>query len=72
MHIVQNGLLRQNLCLVAVQSGLQILKLKPSYRVEHQRNFTGEGDDKIYHAKGHALNPTHRNSGKVQTWLPEK
>lgn len=52
---------------------LQLLMLKPSrYGLEHKENFSGEGDEKIYHSKGHALNPGQRNWTRYQPWQPGK
>ncbi|URE39280.1 NADH dehydrogenase (ubiquinone) 1 alpha subcomplex, partial [Musa troglodytarum] len=43
-------------------TGDELLMLKPkSYGVEHRENFSGEGDEYIYHSKGHALNPGQRD-----------
>ncbi|KAJ8451374.1 hypothetical protein Cgig2_017765 [Carnegiea gigantea] len=56
-------------------TGDELLMLRPSrYGVEHKENFSGEGDEYIYHSKGHTLNPgqrdwTRRNPGfNVSNW----
>eukprot|EP00897_Mesotaenium_endlicherianum_P008819 jgi/Mesen1/7966/ME000422S07124 len=48
----------------------QLIKFRPAYLQEHKRNPTGEGDEKIYHAKGHALNPNQREWKKFEPWTP--
>ncbi|KAK8947836.1 putative NADH dehydrogenase [ubiquinone] 1 alpha subcomplex subunit 12 [Platanthera guangdongensis] len=54
-------------------TGDELLKLKPNrYGVEHKENFSGEGDEYIYHSKGHALNPGQRDWTSYQPWLPAK
>ncbi|KAK4740658.1 hypothetical protein SAY87_024246 [Trapa incisa] len=52
-------------------SGLLMLKPK-RYGVEHRENFSGEGDEFIYHSKGHALNPGQRDWTRYQPWQPAK
>ena len=48
---------------------LQLLLLKPKrYGVEHKENLSGEGEQYIYHSKGHALNPGQRNWTRYQPW----
>ncbi|RXI03354.1 hypothetical protein DVH24_004006 [Malus domestica] len=38
-----------------LQRRLELLMLKPKrYDIEHRENFTGEGDEFIYHSKGQA------------------
>lgn len=52
-------------------TGDELLKLRPSrYGVDHKENFTGAGDEYIYHSKGHALNPGQRNWTRYQSWQP--
>ncbi|KAF4393346.1 hypothetical protein F8388_023150 [Cannabis sativa] len=52
---------------------LYLLMLKPKrYGIEHKENFSGEGDEYIYHSKGHALNPGQRNWTRYQPWQPTK
>ena len=47
--------------------------LKPSrYGIEHKENFSGEGEELIYHSKGHALNPGQRDWTRYQSWQPTK
>uniref|UniRef100_A0A803KSP9 NADH dehydrogenase [ubiquinone] 1 alpha subcomplex subunit 12 n=1 Tax=Chenopodium quinoa TaxID=63459 RepID=A0A803KSP9_CHEQI len=54
-------------------TGDEILMLKPSrYAIDHKENFTGEGDEKIYHSKGHTLNPGQRDWTRYQSWQPGK
>ncbi|KAG6400738.1 hypothetical protein SASPL_137580 [Salvia splendens] len=54
-------------------TGDELLLLKPTrYGVEHKQNFSGEGDEYIYHSKGHALNPGQRDWTRYQTWQPKK
>ncbi|THG05431.1 hypothetical protein TEA_011825 [Camellia sinensis var. sinensis] len=43
-------------------TGDELLMLKPKrYGVEHKENLSGEGDEYIYHSKGHSLNPGQRD-----------
>ncbi|GMN44189.1 hypothetical protein TIFTF001_013389 [Ficus carica] len=50
-----------------------LLMLKPQrYGIEHKENFSGEGDEFIYHSKGHALNPGQRDWTRYQPWQPTK
>ncbi|KAH0978660.1 hypothetical protein GBA52_005837 [Prunus armeniaca] len=42
------------------------------YGIEHKENFTGEGDEFIYHSKGHSLNPGQRDWTRYQPWQPTK
>lgn len=52
---------------------LQLLMLKPKrYGVEHKENLSGEGEEYIYHSKGHALNPWQRDWSRYQPWQPTK
>lgn len=54
-------------------TGDQLLMLKPTrYGVEHKQNFSGHGDQYIYHSKGHALNPGQRDWTRYQSWQPTK
>ena len=51
----------------------QLLMLKPSrYGLEHKENFSGEGDEYIYHSKGHSLNPGQRDWTRYHSWQPTK
>lgn len=53
--------------------GLQLLMLKPKrYGLDHKENFSGEGDEYIYHSKGHTLNPGQRDWTRYQSWQPTK
>ncbi|RVW41720.1 putative NADH dehydrogenase [ubiquinone] 1 alpha subcomplex subunit 12 [Vitis vinifera] len=52
-------------------TGDELLMLKPKrYGVEHRENFSGEGEDLIYHSKGHALNRGQRDWTRYQPWQP--
>ncbi|KAL8200223.1 hypothetical protein R6Q57_011571 [Mikania cordata] len=43
-------------------TGDELLMLKPKkYGLDHKENFSGEGDEYIYHSKGHTLNPGQRD-----------
>ncbi|KAI9157355.1 hypothetical protein LWI28_021179 [Acer negundo] len=43
-------------------TGDELLMLKPKrYGIEHKQNLSGEGDEYIYHSKGHTLNPGQRD-----------
>ncbi|KAI3856093.1 hypothetical protein MKW98_030921 [Papaver atlanticum] len=54
-------------------TGDELLMLKPQrYGIEHKQNYTGEGDEYIYHSKGHSLNPGQRNWTRYQPWEPTK
>ncbi|XP_031248581.1 probable NADH dehydrogenase [ubiquinone] 1 alpha subcomplex subunit 12 [Pistacia vera] len=54
-------------------TGDELLMLKPKrYGVEHQQNLSGEGEEYIYHSKGHALNPGQRDWSRYQSWQPTK
>ncbi|KAM1055036.1 hypothetical protein ACFX2I_002313 [Malus domestica] len=54
-------------------TGDELLMLKPKrYGIEHKENFTGEGDEFIYHSKGHSLNPGQRDWTRYQPWEPTK
>ncbi|KAK3157270.1 hypothetical protein QOZ80_2AG0118560 [Eleusine coracana subsp. coracana] len=54
-------------------TGDQLLERKTArYLVEHKQNFTGEGEELIYHSKGHALNPGQRDWTRYQPWEPKK
>ncbi|CAD6212219.1 unnamed protein product, partial [Miscanthus lutarioriparius] len=40
----------------------QLLNQKTArYLVEHKQNYSGEGEELIYHSKGHTLNPGQRD-----------
>lgn len=48
---------------------LQLLLLKPKrYGLDHKENLSGEGEELIYHSKGHALNPGQRKWTRYQPW----
>ncbi|RDY14073.1 putative NADH dehydrogenase [ubiquinone] 1 alpha subcomplex subunit 12 [Mucuna pruriens] len=50
-------------------TGDELLLLKPKrYGVEHKENLSGEGEQYIYHSKGHALNPGQRDWTRYQPW----
>lgn len=52
---------------------VQLLLLRPKrYGVEHKQNLSGEGDQYIYHSKGHSLNPSQRDWTRYQSWEPAK
>ena len=52
---------------------LQLLNQKTArYLVEHKQNYSGEGEELIYHSKGHALNPGQRDWTRYQPWEPKK
>ncbi|KAJ4721008.1 NADH dehydrogenase [ubiquinone] 1 alpha subcomplex subunit 12 [Melia azedarach] len=54
-------------------TGDELLMLKPKrYGVEHKENLSGEGEEYIYHSKGHALNPWQRDWSRYQPWQPTK
>ncbi|CAN4089395.1 unnamed protein product [Withania somnifera] len=54
-------------------TGDELLLLKPQrYGLDHKENFSGEGDEYIYHSKGHTLNPGQRDWTRYQTWQPTK
>ncbi|KAJ6795735.1 NADH-ubiquinone oxidoreductase subunit B17.2 isoform X1 [Iris pallida] len=54
-------------------TGDELLMLKPKrYGLEHKQNFTGEGDEYIYHSKGHSLNRGQRDWTRYQPWQPTK
>ncbi|XXG43825.1 hypothetical protein AAC387_Pa01g3776 [Persea americana] len=54
-------------------TGDELLMLKPKrYGIEHKANFSGEGDEYIYHSKGHSLNPGQRDWTRYQPWQPTK
>ncbi|KAJ4842874.1 hypothetical protein Tsubulata_003513 [Turnera subulata] len=54
-------------------TGDELLMLKPKrYGVEHKENLSGEGDEYIYHSKGHALNPGQKDWTRYQSWQPTK
>lgn len=47
--------------------------LKPKrYGAEHKENLSGEGEEYIYHSKGHALNPGQKDWTRYQPWQPAK
>ncbi|WVZ57800.1 hypothetical protein U9M48_008142 [Paspalum notatum var. saurae] len=51
----------------------QLLAQKTArYLVEHKQNYSGEGEELIYHSKGHALNPGQRDWTRYQPWEPKK
>jgi len=52
---------------------LQLLNQKTArYLVEHKQNYSGEGEELIYHSKGHTLNPGQRDWTRYQPWEPKK
>ncbi|KAF6138776.1 hypothetical protein GIB67_040908 [Kingdonia uniflora] len=52
---------------------IALLMLRPKrYGIEHKQNFSGEGDEYIYHSKGHSLNPGQRDWTRYQPWQPTK
>lgn len=52
-------------------TGDELLMLKPKrYGLEHRENFSGQGDEYIYHSKGHSLNPGQRDWTRYQPWNP--
>lgn len=54
-------------------TGDELLMLKPQrYGLEHKQNFSGWGDEYIYHSKGHSLNPGQRDWTRYQSWQPTK
>jgi len=54
-------------------TGDQLLARKTArYLVEHKQNYSGEGEELIYHSKGHALNPGQRDWTRYQPWEPKK
>ncbi|KAL4568015.1 hypothetical protein LXL04_023615 [Taraxacum kok-saghyz] len=54
-------------------TGDELLMLKPKrYGLDHKENFSGEGDEFIYHSKGHTLNPGQRDWTRYQSWQPTK
>ncbi|KAG8381656.1 hypothetical protein BUALT_Bualt06G0144200 [Buddleja alternifolia] len=54
-------------------TGDELLLLKPKrYGVEHKQNFSGEGDEYIYHSKGHSLHPGQRDWTRYEPWQPKK
>ncbi|KAL7230238.1 hypothetical protein ACSBR2_008695 [Camellia fascicularis] len=54
-------------------TGDELLMLKPKrYGVEHKENLSGEGDEYIYHSKGHSLNPGQRDWTRYRAWEPTK
>ncbi|CAN6311729.1 unnamed protein product, partial [Urochloa humidicola] len=54
-------------------TGDQLLAQKTArYLVEHKQNYSGEGEELIYHSKGHALNPGQRDWTRYQPWEPKK
>ncbi|KAK6936554.1 hypothetical protein RJ641_033584 [Dillenia turbinata] len=55
--------------LLRCQPNGMLLMLKPKrYGVEHRQNFSGEGDEFIYHSKGHNLNPGQRDWTRYRPW----
>lgn len=51
----------------------QLQMLKPKrYGAEHRPNLSGEGEEFIYHSKGHALNPGQRGWTRYEPWQPTK
>ncbi|ONK65686.1 uncharacterized protein A4U43_C07F39650 [Asparagus officinalis] len=58
---------------VTDHTGDELLMLKPQrYGLEHKQNFSGEGEQYIYHSKGHTLNPGQRDWTRYQPWQPAK
>ncbi|KAJ3689525.1 hypothetical protein LUZ61_018689 [Rhynchospora tenuis] len=58
---------------VTDHTGDELLMLKPKrYGVEHKENLSGEGEEFIYHSKGHALNAEQRDWTRYQAWQPKK
>ncbi|RLN43131.1 putative NADH dehydrogenase [Panicum miliaceum] len=54
-------------------TGDQLLAQKTArYLVEHKQNYSGEGEELIYHSKGHTLNPGQRDWTRYQPWEPKK
>ncbi|CAK7340108.1 unnamed protein product [Dovyalis caffra] len=54
-------------------TGDELLMLKPKrYGVDHKENLSGEGEEYIYHSKGHALNPGQKDWTRYQSWEPTK
>ncbi|KAK9074904.1 hypothetical protein SSX86_003223 [Deinandra increscens subsp. villosa] len=54
-------------------TGDELLMLKPKrYGLDHKENFSGEGDEYIYHSKGHTLHPGQRDWTRYQSWQPTK
>ncbi|KAE9451750.1 hypothetical protein C3L33_16293, partial [Rhododendron williamsianum] len=52
-------------------TGDELLMLKPKrYGAEHKENLSGEGDEYIYHSKGHSLNPGQRDWTRYRPWEP--
>jgi len=55
------------------RTGDELLMQKPKrYGLEHKENFSGEGEELIYHSKGHALNKGQRDWTRYQPWEPTK
>ncbi|CAM8992164.1 hypothetical protein QQ045_006599 [Rhodiola kirilowii] len=53
------------------RTGDELLLLKPKrYGIEHKENFSGAGDEYIYHSKGHALHPGQKDWTRYQSWQP--
>lgn len=51
----------------------QLQMLKPKrYGEEHKPNLSGEGEEFIYHSKGHSLNPSQRGWTRYEPWQPTK
>ncbi|EFJ04903.1 hypothetical protein SELMODRAFT_236885 [Selaginella moellendorffii] len=47
----------------------QLEDLRPKrYGLEHQPNRTGEGEQYIYHSKGHVLSPNQRDWSRYDPW----
>ncbi|KAJ6744023.1 putative proteinDH DEHYDROGENASE [UBIQUINONE] 1 ALPHA SUBCOMPLEX SUBUNIT 12 [Salix purpurea] len=54
-------------------TGDELLMLKPKrYSIEHKENLSGEGEEFIYHSKGHSLNPGQKDWTRYQSWQPTK
>lgn len=52
-------------------TGDELLLLRPKrYGVEHKENLSGEGEQYIYHSKGHSLNPSQRDWTRTLTQAP--
>uniref|UniRef100_A0A0E0R2Y7 NADH dehydrogenase [ubiquinone] 1 alpha subcomplex subunit 12 n=1 Tax=Oryza rufipogon TaxID=4529 RepID=A0A0E0R2Y7_ORYRU len=58
---------------LAVSHSMKLLEQNAkAYIVDHKENFSGEGEELIYHSKGHALNPGQRDWTRYQPWEPKK
>ncbi|GBG61669.1 hypothetical protein CBR_g23185 [Chara braunii] len=45
---------------------------KAHYAEDHKPNLTGQGDEVIYHPKGHAMHPNRRTWSKYEPWQPSQ